>query len=180
MTKREFDRLIRRIQKIEGVSYGQALELNQEHEALKNEPEPECGIGPRGLWIRIPKTFEQLRHESNITLVKERLSVSQGLFIGPTKLVYCGVGQQRGGAGPDGNDLCDGLMTAMHTWQVTEHLYPGHYTTPATMGSRMHTCEGCGLWFTGRNQAKTCSSRCRKRLERLLKTKGLQNVTVST
>jgi hypothetical protein len=34
------------------------------------------------------------------------------------------------------------------------------------IGQKAKVCPGCVRPFVGRNQAKTCSSKCRKRLER--------------
>lgn len=99
-------------------------------------------------------------------------------------LHYAGIGQE-GVGGFDGEggykaDRQDGLLTA-YGYALAHGLYYRHISWPGdTIGQKMKVCPSCGQSFTGRNQAKTCSSKCRKRLERsLAKTRSLPNVTVS-
>jgi hypothetical protein len=73
-----------------------------------------------------------------------------------------------------------GMLTA-EILAVEQDLFSRRLWWPGDpIGLKLRICPGCGLKFSGRNQAKTCSNKCRKRLERSLKAKAAQHVTVST
>jgi hypothetical protein len=99
-------------------------------------------------------------------------------------LHYAGIGQER--VGPDGRGFDgeggfrgDGLLTA-EVYAHAHDLYRRYLLWgKEPIGQKARICPGCHRPFVGRNQAKTCSSKCRKRLERSLKAKALQDVTVS-
>jgi hypothetical protein len=135
-------------------------------------------------------------HAWNVQLKNLGYGVKRGLFMETPKgmvdgvmkfnwgpmLHYAGIGQERiGGFDGEGgyNDgQSDGLLIA-HGYALAHDLYHRHLSWPGeAIGTKAKSCPGCGRPFVGRNQAKTCSSKCRKRLERSIAKAVLQGVTV--
>jgi hypothetical protein len=136
-------------------------------------------------------------HAWNIQLKNLGFGVKRGLFMETPKgmvdgkmkfhwgpmLHYAGIGQE-GIGGFDGeggyNDgQSDGLLIA-YSYALAHDLYHRQLSWPGeAIGNKAKVCSGCGRPFVGRNQAKTCSSKCRKRLERSLAKAIPPGVTVS-
>lgn len=133
----------------------------------------------------------------NVQLKNLGFGVKRGMFMESPKglvngvmkfnwgpmLHYAGIGQERiggfDGVGGYRDELGDGLLTA-HQYALAHDLYHRRLVwDKEPIGQKARICPGCKRPFVGRNQAKTCSSKCRKRLERTLKAKTLQPVTVS-
>lgn len=194
VAKAEFEKQIRRVWKhFPELSRMQALDMLRDDQ-LPGEP---C----RGLVVVIPLSDKESKARGQAFFRKHGLSMWRGLYMetptgikdgkvafswGP-QLRYAGLGgeRHRDGVTFDGEAVGqrarsrgDGLEIAM-VYAMTHGLYeaPG-VPRRATMGSQVRTCRSCGGWFSGRNGAKTCSAKCRKRLERALKAKELQNVTL--
>lgn len=138
----------------------------------------DCRTGNGGAAMRYIKTV-------NATLHKSGLGLSRGMYMEtPTGIVdgkmryewgklltYAGIGQERSSQYFDGEGFtdkttADWFQKAMN-YADNHRLWerpPGYYS----IGSGARTCQACGSWFvSSRSDAKTCKSKCRKRLQRM-------------